>query len=121
MLSPSTKTRANTEGQKKAREALNEALEAINQPLESFTEGRYNILRVIAAYPLEVGLESRSKYVKEALQRDKHTLALLQRSALVAAVATNPRATSILTMLMRELKEKRGETHLGGDTEMRCI
>jgi len=113
----SSVTSANTDEQKEALKTVTEALEAINEPLEAFTKGQYNILRVIVAYPLEADLESSSEKVEAALRQDKHTLARLSRSALLAAVATNPRCTSVLNMLVQSLKRKRDQADLDRDAK----
>jgi hypothetical protein len=51
------------------------------------------------------------------LRQDKHTLALLSRSALLAAVATNSRCTSVLNMLVQSLKRKRDQADLDRDAK----
>jgi hypothetical protein len=118
MLISSAQTKADTPKQKEALNMLTAALEAINTLPEAFTRGRYNMLRVIAAFPLAANLESSSKKVHAALSEDDHTLALLSRSALVAALATDTRTLSITQMLVDTLKRKRGEAGSDGDTEM---
>lgn len=84
-------------------------LAAINKPHEKFTTGRYNILRVVAAFPLNVNFKSMSTDVQSAMGEDSHPLALLPRSALASALATSPDGRSIMSMLTRTLKRTREE------------
>jgi hypothetical protein len=58
-------------------------LKAINGQDASLTAG-HNILRVIAASPLDVNLSSASNDVAAALREDKHPLATLKHLPLVA-------------------------------------
>ena len=53
-------------------------LEAINTPEECFTGARRNVLRVVAAYPLDAGIDfERSKEIKSAMDADPHPLATM--------------------------------------------
>jgi len=117
MLIPSTKTSADTFEQHKALQTVTEALEAINLRSEAFTQGQYNILRVIAAYPLEAHLGSSSKEVEAALGEDNHALATLSVTALVAALATTTAGASMMRMLKAELKRLRGGSGSGDDSD----
>jgi hypothetical protein len=47
---------------------------SINKKGDCFTGARYNILRVVAAYPLNANFHSRSKSVKAALGEDLQPL-----------------------------------------------
>jgi hypothetical protein len=118
MLISSAKTKADTPKQKRALGAVTAALETINTGDQAFTKGRYNILRVIAAFPLAVGLASSSKKVEAALNEDDHTLARLSRSALVAVLATDVRTRSIVDTLVETLERNRDKASLDGDTQM---
>jgi hypothetical protein len=86
-------------------------LAAINKAEDCFTNGRYNILRVIAAYPLDAKLESRapSKDIQSALLEDLHPLATMKHSTLLASLATSNGTPSILSLLNRNLKRVREE------------
>jgi hypothetical protein len=90
-------------------QGIDAMLTAINKPDESFTTGRYNILRVVAAFPLDVNFNSGSTEVGNVLREDKHALALLPRSALTSALATYPYGPDIIWMLTKTLKRTRGE------------
>jgi len=84
-------------------------LAAINKPGEGYTTGRYNLLRVVAAFPLSANFNSKAAAVTNALREDNHALALLPRSALISALATCPYGPSIMSMLTKTLKRTRGE------------
>lgn len=62
-------------------------LAAINKG-ERFTTGKYNILRVVAAYPLVADFDSASVKVQERLIQDNHALAQLDGTALIAEFST---------------------------------
>ena len=84
-------------------------LTAINKPGEGFTTGRYNILRVVAAFPLNANFNSRAAEVQNMLREDNHALAILPRSILTSALATCPYGPFIMSMLTKTLKRTRGE------------
>jgi hypothetical protein len=65
------------------------ALEAINASPEAFSQGRYNILRVITAFPCEAGLKPTSESVEDVLEECDSIPALLSRTALVSVLATS--------------------------------
>ena len=91
------------------QQKINAMLAAINKSDEPFIEGQYNILRVVAAFPLNAKLDSRATEVEKVLREDNHALALLSRSALTSALATCPSGPSIMSMLTETLKRTRGE------------
>ena len=62
-------------------------LAAITQG-KGFTSANYLILRVVAAFPLDVNLESASPAVHRALGEDRHALARLYRGALTTELIT---------------------------------
>jgi hypothetical protein len=86
-------------------------LAAINTAEDCFTNGKYNILRVIAAYPLDAKLESRapSEDIRSALLEDSHPLATMNHAALLASLASSDASPSILSSLKRNLKRAREE------------
>jgi hypothetical protein len=73
------------------------------------TGSKYNVLRVIAAFPLGVDFNSASKKVQKTLKEDNHPLASLPGSVLTSALATMSYAPSIFKSLIETLKRKRGE------------
>jgi hypothetical protein len=84
-------------------------LAAINKREDAFTGGDFNILRVVAAYPLDVNLHSRSKFDEAALLADRHPLATLKRATLLTSLATSDSTPTILTDLISRLKRSRGQ------------
>jgi hypothetical protein len=72
---------------KKQNKKRRSMLKAINGEDASFTSG-YNILRVIAAYPLDVNLSSTSSDIARALRDDNHPLAILKHLPLVACLSS---------------------------------
>jgi hypothetical protein len=86
-------------------------LAAINKAEDCFTNGEYNILRVVAAYPLDAKLESRapSEEIRSALLEDSHPLATMKHATLLASLATFDRTPSILSCLNGNMKRPREE------------
>ena len=82
--------------------------EAVNGGVP-FTKGKYNLLRVVAAFPLEASFESWSAQVKRALSKDVHPLATLPARSLTSALATCRDGQSIVDQLVRGLKRARAE------------
>lgn len=95
--------------ERQTRQDIDAMLTAINKPDERFTTGRYNILRVAAAFPLHANLNSEATEVQKVLWEDNHALALLPQSALTSALATCPYGPSMMSMLTKALKRTRGE------------
>jgi hypothetical protein len=91
--------------QKRGRLQVKEMLEAINPESEQFTDGRYNILRVVVAFPVDADFSSPSTGVQKALKEDSHTLAKLKHSALVSTLA-DPEGESTISMLKKALKRR---------------
>lgn len=94
---------------RQTRQDIDAMLTAINRPDERFTTGRYNILRVVAAFPLRANFNSKATDVQKVLGEDTHALALLPQSALTSALATCPSGPSIMSMLTKTLKRTRGK------------
>ena len=86
---------------------------AINQD-ERFTPGPYNILRVIAAFPLGFKLNSPSLAVQVALEEDKHVLAKLPRTVLITELATS-RYGQPLAVVLTGLKRRRSQLNERSD------
>jgi hypothetical protein len=80
-------------------------LAAINEAHECFTDAWYNILHVVAAYPLDahIDLESSSE-VHAPLQDDQYPLATLRHSQLLASLATCDSTPMMLSSLELSLK-----------------
>ncbi|CAG8719929.1 11572_t:CDS:2, partial [Acaulospora colombiana] len=97
--------------------SLTEMLEYINKPSKGpFMGGRYNILRVVAAFPLDVNFSSISKHVQDALSEDKHDLASFSHTALVSALATiSDYGENMVKELMKGVEEHRLKPSGGGD------
>lgn len=85
----------------------------INKDGGCFTGGQYNILRVIAAYPLNAKFDSTSKHIKSVLGKDQHPLATLRHVPLLASLATDSETCTILSSLQKSLKRQRTD----GDVE----
>jgi hypothetical protein len=84
---------------------------------DRFTGQKYNILRVVAAFALDVNFQSSSKAVQTALREDAHPLAKLSRVALAAALATSPDGKSFVDLLKATLKRSRDQLGEGSDDE----
>jgi hypothetical protein len=85
-------------------------LAAINTPDECFTGARYNILRVVAAYPLDAGIDSeRSEEIKSAIDADSHPFATMRHAPLLSSLATCDGTPTILSALARSLKRPRSD------------
>jgi hypothetical protein len=84
-------------------------LEAINASEEQFVVGTYNVLRVVAAFPLPTNFKSRASGIMEALKEDPHPLALLSGSVLTAGIITKPSGCSILSTLNAALNRSQGK------------
>ena len=89
-------------------------LEAINPESERFTDGRYNILRVVVAFPVDENFSSSAAGVQKALKEDSHALAKLKHLALVSALA-DPDGESIISMLKNALKRPHDDEDDGDD------
>ena len=77
---------------------------------ERFTDGEYNILRIVVAYPLAVDFNSQS--FQEKLPIDKHALAQITGATLMAELTTLtgvPSARDWLDHTLREKQEERQE------------
>ena len=85
-------------------------LAAINTPEECFTGVKYNILRVIAAYPLDAWVDGgRSPEIKSAIDADPHPLATLRHGPLLSSLATCHGTPTILLALAPSLKRPRND------------
>jgi hypothetical protein len=82
-------------------------LNAINVAGYSSISETYSLLRVLAAFPLDIDLDANSDGIRRALDEDDHPLAVLSHSALVSVLATNTRGNAIVTQLQGALKRKR--------------
>jgi hypothetical protein len=71
--------------------------------------GRYKILRVIAAFPLNASFDSASKDVKSALAEDDHPLATLVHDSFTESLATGENGWWYVKALTSSLKRSRGE------------
>jgi len=91
-------------------------LGAINHG-DSFPGLQYNILRVVAAFPLGADFKSSRGAVQEALGEDRHPLARLSRATLTAELATCQDCKSLLGKLNGKLKTARAELDEGSDDE----
>jgi hypothetical protein len=80
-------------------------LEAINPESERFTDGRYNILRVVVAFPVDANFSSSAAGVQKVLKEDSHELAKLKHSALVSTLADSE-GESTISMLKNALKRR---------------
>lgn len=74
-------------------------LAAINGDRAQFTTGEYNVLRLIAAYPLDSGFDSGAVSVVESLEKDNHPLATLPHEILTSGDVNDPHITLTLSVL----------------------
>jgi hypothetical protein len=65
----------------------------------------HDILRVIAAFPLDADFSSRSAEIRRALKEDDRPLAKLTHTALISAL-TDPEGKSIISMLKPAAKRQ---------------
>ncbi|KIL55863.1 hypothetical protein M378DRAFT_173230 [Amanita muscaria Koide BX008] len=80
-------------------------LELINTDDESFTGSRYNVLRVVAAYPLDDS--ARSEEIASALRGDQHPLATFRYASLLSSLATHDNTRTALSSLACTFKRAR--------------
>ena len=81
----------------------------INGDDPCYTGADFNILRVIAAFPLLVNRDSKSKHEKNILNSDKHPLAILPTTHLVAELGAQPESESCMAILRKTIKRARVE------------
>ncbi|KAF8238002.1 hypothetical protein L208DRAFT_416279 [Tricholoma matsutake] len=86
---------------------INDMLEAINKAEDCFTGARYNVLRVVAAYPLDANFGSRSLEVQNASLKDNHPLATLDHAQLLNSLTRCDAMPSVLSSLSMSLKRVR--------------
>ncbi len=91
-------------------------LGAINQG-PCFAGPKYNILQVVAAFPLDVNFTSKSQAVRNAIQEDTHPLAKLSRLVLTTELTTCKDGKSFVNQLNRTLKRACLELEEGSDDE----
>ena len=92
-----------------AKQEINDMLKAINKADDCFTGAQYNVLRVVAAYPLDANFGTRSLEVQKALNEDNHPLASLEHAPLLAALTRCDATPSVLSSLSVSLKRIRSE------------
>jgi hypothetical protein len=92
----------------KKKKEINNMLKAINKE-GCYTGAEYNILRVVAAYPLDAKFTTASSKVQRALVEDKHPMATLRHAPLLASLASYNSPLTILSSLSTSLKRARGE------------
>lgn len=81
------------------KQDVEKILAAINQE-DCFTGATYNILRVVATYPLQANFANeRSKKLTDALNEDKHPIASMKHSSLLASLVMSDDTPSILSSL----------------------
>jgi hypothetical protein len=90
-------------------------LDVINPPKDSFTGARYNLLRVIVAYPQNAQnaqLSGRSTVVKQVLDEDHHPIATMKHTSLTVSLSFDETLSPILQSLdnsLTEAKQKEAE------------
>ena len=77
-----------------------------NQPRTA--DGKYPILRVVAAFPLDVNFGSNSEKVQDALEEDTHPLARLSQTMLASVIASTPEGEAIVRSVDRRSREFQG-------------
>lgn len=84
-------------------------LAGINKQCASFTSGEYNILRVVAAFPLLVNFNSTSRDVGKRLSQDSHPLAQLSSAAFVFQLTKFPSRRDTISKMLTPLLEGKRE------------
>jgi hypothetical protein len=81
-------------------------LAAINKPEDCFIgeKALYNVLRVVAGFPLGANFDVASKKIKTAIAQDPHPLATLNHASLVASLRRFNDVPSILAWLAKSIK-----------------
>jgi hypothetical protein len=102
---------------KQTQSGIDAVLAAINKD-ERFTAGKYNILRLVAAYPLDADFEARGEKVAKVLEEDNHALALMRRSTLASILATENQVPSVLSSLAVALNMARDGDNRDGMTNV---
>ena len=70
----------------------------------------YNILRVVAGFPLAADLPSKSYHIQTAISEDSHPLATLKPNLILAAIATSEFPSNILSSLSTSLDNARPQS-----------
>jgi hypothetical protein len=86
-----------------AKKEVEDMLNSINKG-PCFTGEQFNILRVVAAFPLTSNMNSASTHVQAAIKGDGHPLATLNPEVLFAALARFDGTPSIMSTLTVALK-----------------
>ena len=108
--------RVNKTKQLEKAQNIGSMLGAINLG-DCFTGLQYNILRVVAAFPLDANFESVSEVVQTAIDEDGHPLAKLSQVILTAELATCPDGKSFVNLLKGKLKRAHKETRSDDEAE----
>jgi hypothetical protein len=82
-------------------------LAAINTPDDCFVDENalYNVLRVVAGFPLDANFDVESEKIKTAIVRDPHPLATLNHTALVASLNRFSDVPPILAWLAKRIQK----------------
>jgi hypothetical protein len=90
-------------------------LDAINVAGYPSISETYSLLRILAAFPLDIDLNANSDSIRRELNEDSHPLAVLSHSALTSVLATNPPGDAIVRQLQGALKRKREDVEGPGE------
>jgi hypothetical protein len=90
-------------------------LNAVNVAGYSNIGETYSLLRILAAFPLDIDLNANSDGIRHALDEDNHPLVVLSHSALISVLAANPRGNAIVTQLQGTLKRKQEDEEGPGE------
>jgi len=94
---------------------IDDMLKAINEEENCFTGARYNILRVVAAYPLDADVNSQSsKNIQQAILEDNHPLATLLHAPLLSSLARDDATPSVLSSLRKRIRDDVGDQDENG-------
>jgi hypothetical protein len=96
------------ETQEKKQRKINDMLQKINLTDEPPTKGKYHILRVVAAFPLDVNFSTTSKVVRRALEKDEHPLASMSHEGLISALSSTLNGSDMIRQLRDDLQNKGG-------------
>jgi hypothetical protein len=88
-------------------------LETINLGSQPFTGGKYNILRVVAAHPLDVDFNSRSSVLMNELSKINLPLARLLPEVFTTELATTSAGQQLVDLFREILKRAREEDEEG--------
>lgn len=93
------------DAQRAVEQHVAEMLGSINQEDQLFAGPQYDMLRVVARFPLDMNFNSSRKYVQSAICEDNHPLARLQSLVFTAGLGTSEGCESYVTQVRHSLEK----------------